>query len=181
MTLYHNKEDLRQSWDVLSSSETTTPQNRGYGLEDLLFQLLKYEDLHPTRPYKPRGEQIDGLFEMNGRYFLIEAKWHQDKLPASEVFAFRPKVESKLSGTIGVFIAVNGYAEDVPNILRYGKEINIILFDGEDIEFALQEQFSFVQVLKTKLRHAAQYGEVYYQFQRFLDEEGVKPPKRNSE
>jgi hypothetical protein len=80
----------------------------------------------------------------------MEMKWEQNPVSASPIYAFRAKVEGKLMGTIGVFISINGYSADAPEALRYGKTINTILFDGEDIEFALSDKYSFGQVLKAK-------------------------------
>lgn len=74
---------------------------------------------------------------------------------------------------MGVFVSVNGFSPDAPNALIWGKEINVILFDGEDVIFSLDDRYSFSQVLQVKLRRAAQRGEVYYTFERFLDEQVI--------
>ena len=172
---------LRHRWERLNQEPTGLDQEallrwkqeRGYELEGLLIALFALERLAPLRPYRTNGEQIDGLFEWQGRYFLLEAKWHESPSPASEIFAFRGKLEGKLNGTMGVFVSVNGFSPDAPNALIWGKEINVILFDGEDVIFSLDDRYSFSQVLQVKLRRAAQRGEVYYTFERFLDEQVI--------
>lgn len=73
-------------------------------------------------------------------------------------------MEGKLSGTLGIFISMLDYTADVPTVLRYGKEVNVLLFNGKDIELALNDDYSFGMVLKSKLRRAAQHGEVYYPY-----------------
>jgi hypothetical protein len=55
-------------------------------------------------------------------------------------------------------------------VLSHGREINVILFDGRDIDNALDPRYSLRQVLEVKVRRAAQRGEPYYAFQRHLDE-----------
>ena len=140
----------------------------------MIIELLASEDLKPAPPYRGEGEQIDGLFEMEGRYFLLEMRWAGEPVPASKIYAFRAKVEGKLIGTIGIFVAVNGFSKDAPKALRYGKEANVLLFDGQDIAFALADDHSFSQVLKAKLRYAAQYGVVDYSYERYLEDEGIK-------
>jgi hypothetical protein len=162
-----SKPDLHQQWDDLKTSDGDS-QARGYQLEQLLFELLRLEDLQPSPPYKSNGEQIDGFFEMDGRYFLVETKWQKEPVPASTVYAFRAKVDGKLIGTMGVFIAINGFSHDAPDALRRGKEINVLLFDGEDLEYALTTRYSFSDVLRAKLRHAAQYGAVDYAFKNYV-------------
>ncbi len=162
------KKELRERWQTLNETLSEKYQKRGYQLEKLIIDLLRSEGLNPAPPYRTNGEQIDGLFEMEGRYFSLEVKWEKEPLPASTIYAFRAKVDGKLIGTIGIFVAINGFSEDAPIALRYGKEINILLFDGEDIAFALNDEYSFRKVLKAKLRYAAQYGEVYYTYKSCL-------------
>lgn len=86
-------------------------------------------------------------------------KWHKSEIPASAIYSFKGKVDGKLSGTIGIFISMSGYSKDAVDALCLGKELNIILFDKEDIEEAFNTSFS--NVLKQKLRAAADYGDIY--------------------
>ncbi|MEN8218995.1 MAG: restriction endonuclease [Pseudomonadota bacterium] len=139
-------------------------QQRGYEFEKFIFDLLEYENLSPSPSYRYRGEQIDGFFEFENRFFLLEAKWWREPVSVSDIYVFRAKIEGRLSGTLGVFISMAGYTVEVPTVLRYGKEINVILFNKKDMEFALADNCSFGTVLKTKLRRAAQHGDVYYPF-----------------
>ncbi len=59
--------------------------------------------MDPHTSMRPKGEVIDGSFVLDDRYFLLEAKWHKDPIPASDLYAFKGKVDGKLIGTIGVF------------------------------------------------------------------------------
>jgi hypothetical protein len=93
-------------------------------------------------------------------------------MSVADIYIFRAKIEGKLAGTLGVFISMNGYTTDVPEVLRYGKAINVILFDGQDIELALADNCSFSQVLKAKLRCASQLGKVYCSYKTLLLTEG---------
>jgi len=164
-----DKEQLRKRLEELKALSGLTYQERGYKLEVLICDLLDAEDLNPERPFRVNGEQIDGFFEMDGRFFLLESKWHKHELPVSEIYAFKAKVEGKLIGTVGVFVLMSGFSLDVSEALRYGKEINTPLFDGDDIESAIQNDCSFKKILQIKLRRAAQRGEVYYSYKRHLD------------
>ncbi len=155
------KKNLQEKFNQLKLDKN--PQQRGYEFEKLLFELLEYENLSPSPSYRVQGEQIEGFFEFENRFFLLEAKWRKS-VSVSEVYRFRAKVEGKLAGTLGVFISMTGYTADVATVLRYGKELNVILFNRKDMEFALADNCSFGTVLKTKLRRAAQYGDVYYPY-----------------
>src|ERR1035437_7101163 len=135
-----------------------TKRQRGRDFENILRDLLGLEDLDPEIRLRPDGEEIDGSFKLQTRYFLLEAKWTSAPQPASSIYAFQGKVQGKLEGTLGIFIAVNGFSPDCPDALVKGKALNIILFDGNDIEAALQSDVSFSSILESKLRMAAEYG-----------------------
>lgn len=137
-------------------------RKRGREFEKLLKKILEANDLEPRLSYRPKGEEIDGSFIFGERVFLLEAKWHKDPLPASTIYSFKGKVDGKLQGTIGVFVSMSGYSEDAVNALTLGKTLNLILFDKEDIELAISENYNFKSVLKAKLRKAAESGLVYF-------------------
>lgn len=136
--------------------------NRGFTFERILNKLLLNDKLEPRSGFKPDGEQIDGSFFLDGSVLLLEAKWHKSSLPASSIYQFKGKVDGKLQGTLGVFISMSGYSTDAVDALTLGKSLNIILFGREDIEAAILRKLSFRNILKNKLRKAAEEGVVYY-------------------
>ncbi|MFT3766618.1 MAG: hypothetical protein QM820_14055 [Minicystis sp.] len=171
---------------------------RGYAFERLTFKLLALEGLAPWPPYyshikyedaeevsvgeeaspsrrgrRPGGEQIDGGFELDGRYFLLETKWQDRPMAASDMYAFRGRVDGKLTGTIGVIASATGFAEDAQYALLWGKEINVLLVDGEDMGLALDPGNSFRRMMRAKVREAARIGRVFYSYAEFLDKRGA--------
>lgn len=50
------------------------PHRRGYEFETFLTQLLSVFQMLPREPFRNRGEQIDGSFELSGKSYLLEAK-----------------------------------------------------------------------------------------------------------
>lgn len=140
-------------------------QNRGHQFERILHGLFDHEGLVPRTGYKNSGEQIDGSFVFNGRFFLLEAKWHKDPIPASSIYAFKGKIDGKLAGTIGVFISISGYSEDAVNALGLGKTLNVILLDEADVDAAMNPGVGIRQVLEFKLRAAAEQGTVFAPYQ----------------
>ena len=133
---------------------------RGHDFEKLINELFSLEKLNPRIRYRPEGEEIDGSFLIDGRTFLLEAKWHRKPLPASSIYQFKGKVDGKLVGTIGVFISMSGFSKEAVEALSHGKVLNILLFDKEDIDYCLMEGHGFRQVLLAKLRAAAEEGVV---------------------
>jgi hypothetical protein len=156
------KEDYKKWLVPPEGSPATWYRQRGFAFERILKSCLSHEQMDPRSSYKAEGEQIDGSFFLDGSVFILEAKWHRDELPASSIYQFKGKVDGKLSGTIGVFISMSGYSKDAVDALTLGKSLNVILFGKEDIDAAILGNSSFKNVLKSKLRIAAEEGVVYH-------------------
>ena len=139
-------------------------QKRGRDFEKFLHALFEAEGLKPRLRLRPSGEEIDLSFLLNGRTFLVEAKWHADPLPAPVLYQFKGKVDGKLVGTIGIFVSMSGYSTDAVNALTTGKSVNVLLFDREDIEASLESNGGFTQALEAKLRAAAESGSVFFSY-----------------
>jgi hypothetical protein len=153
-------------WKIVpESAGTAWFARRGRALEGLIFRILEAERLEPRLRFRPKGEEIDGSFVFGGRVYLLEAKWTAHPVPASELYAFRGKVDGKLAGTIGVFISIGDYSDDAVDALVVGKTVNLILFDRADFEAALNPEIGFTRVLQTKLRGAAESGSPFIPFE----------------
>jgi hypothetical protein len=111
--------------------------------------------------YRPGGEEIDGSFVSHGRVFLLEAKWHDNAVPASALYAFKGKVDGKLVGTLGIFLSMSGYSKDAVDALMVGKNLNVVLFDGADVDACMDKNVGFKAVLSYKLRLASEEALVY--------------------
>ena len=146
----------------LDNPDAIAKRRRGFDFERLLNKMFSSEQLEPRTGYRPVGEQIDGSIYLDGRVYIIEAKWHAEPLPASTLYQFKGKVEGKLAGTIGIFISMSGYAEDAVDALVLGKALNIILFDKRDLDAAISRNIGFTNILKLKLRKAAEEGAIYF-------------------
>jgi hypothetical protein len=98
---------LRQQLNDLYSlrNGAITEQRRGQLFEKWLNELLDRARLRPRTAWRPKGEEIDGSFVLDGRVFLLEAKWRKDPVPASAIYQFKGKIDGKLIGTIGVFVS----------------------------------------------------------------------------
>ncbi|RZJ85438.1 MAG: hypothetical protein EOO64_00685 [Massilia sp.] len=136
-------------------------QSRGRAFEVIIKRILSNEGMEPRGSLRPSGEEIDGAFCMFSRTFLLEAKWRKDAIPASDLYAFKGKVDGKLVGTLGVFISMSGYSKDAIDALKAGKEINLILFDAEDLRLVDEGVLTFEEAMKRKLRFAAEEGLPY--------------------
>lgn len=155
-------EEIKSEYQSLvglpSDSDGAAKRARGYAFERLLNSLFINESLEPRTSYRIDGEQIDGSLYMEGRVYLLEAKWHTEPLPASTLYQFKGKVDGKLVGTIGIFVSMSGYSKDAVDALTLGKNINVILFDRSDIDSVFLRGKSFRDILRLKLRKATEEG-----------------------
>ncbi len=133
-------------------------QERGRRLVHLIEGVLEGAGLEPRIRIRPNGEEIDGSFLLDGRYYLLEAKWHAGSTPASHLYAFKGKVDGKLAGTVGVFITMGRYSPDAVTALQAGKVLNLILFSAEDFRLVVEGGCSFADAMRRKLRHATEEG-----------------------
>ena len=145
------------------NAPATDKRRRGYKFEEFLGQMLNAEELEPRLRVRPSGEEIDGSFHFGDRTYLLEAKWYGSPMPASLIYAFKGKVDGKLSGTIGIFVSMSGYSEEAVDALTAGKGLNVLLFDRSDIEGCIDHGFR--RVLRAKLRAAAEEGVVLFPFE----------------
>ncbi len=137
-----------------------SPQARGLAFQSWLKELMDDDQLDANASYRPKGEEIDGSFVLGGRTYLFEAKWTSNQLPASDIYAFKGKVDGKLVGTVGFHISMAGFHEDAVEALQNGKEIDVLLVDKDDVTFATE--IGAGSVFEAKLRVAAERGVVYF-------------------
>ena len=149
-------------------------RRRGRKFEELIRLVLEEEGLEPTSSFRPDGEEVDGAFHLDHRTHPFEAKWRKNPIPASDLYAFKGKVDGKLVGTIGVVISISDYSDDAPDALVKGKELNLILFDRNDFRLIVDGTVPFATAMRKKLRYAAEQGRPYLP----LKEEDIvrKPP-----
>ena len=145
-------------------------QQRGRTFERVLKRMLTVEEMDPRASMRPSGEEIDGSFAMGDRFFLLEAKWHANAIPASSLYAFKGKVDGKLIGTIGVFFSMSDYSAEAVDALLYGKELNLILFGRKDLLLIEDGEISMRDAVRVKLRYAVDYGQPYFPLESHLAE-----------
>src|SRR5205814_1390788 len=116
----------------LALISSSNPQAKGYGLEAILRGLFELFDLDPKASFKLAGEQIDGAFTFDSTDYLLEAKWQQVPVRASDLDAFVGKLSRKLDNTLGLFLSINGFSPDGVKTYASGRRL-MILMDGSDL------------------------------------------------
>ncbi len=144
------------------------PHRRGYDFEKFLKELFNAYGMESRNPFRIRGEQIDGSFQLEGATYLLEAKWQNPLTNAAELRAFHGKIEEKAAWSRGLFISYSGFSED--GLFAFGRGKKVICMDGRDIYEALSRSIPLDRVIVEKARQAASHGPVFKRVTDMLDE-----------
>lgn len=147
---------LKQRLIELSDLE---PQPRGYAFEAWLTDAFNAFGLAAREPFRIRGEQIDGSFQLHGETYLVEAKWHAAQTGAADLHAFHGKLEQKAVWARGLFISNSGFTPD--GLVAFGRGKRVICMDGLDLFETLSRELPLDQVLARKARRAAETGQPF--------------------
>lgn len=135
------------------------PQERGYKFEAFLKSLFDAFGMKARDPFRNRGEQIDGSFELANETYLMEAKWHGGLTSIGDLHAFHGKIEQKAAWARGLFVSYSGFTEE--GLDAFGRGKRLVCMDGLDINEALQRQIPINHVIEQKVRRAAETGNCF--------------------
>lgn len=148
--------ELSRAFQALYSLE---PHPRGFAFERFLSDLFDAYSLEPRGSFKKTATQIDGSFTLDSELYLLEAKWQNNQSDAAEIFTFEGKVARGASWTRGLFVSHAGFTEGALTELGAGRAI--VCFSGLDIHEAFDRGLHFDEVIRRKVRRAAETGRPY--------------------
>lgn len=151
--------------------EQASPQQRGYALERILYDLFELFDLDPKSPFRTDNEQIDGGFCIDNTDYILEAKWQKQATSRSDLDVFAAKIARKLDNTLGLFVSVNGFEKSGVQT-RFGPRPNFILMTGADLMMVLEGKIKLDELLRRKHRYASQTGNILLTATDILEGEG---------
>ncbi len=103
--------------DLTGLSEMQDPHARGKALERVLNRLFATEGLLLREDFCVAAEQsfgvleqIDGAVQLDGRTYLVEMKWWEQRLGRQQVSSHLVSVYNR-AGCGGIFISNSGYTE----------------------------------------------------------------------
>ncbi|SDW96605.1 restriction endonuclease [Nitrosomonas communis] len=123
------------------------PQKKGYALEKLFTELMRISGLPVEESFKIEGEQFDGAIKYDGHYYLVELKWTTAKTEPKEIGHFFYKVGGELQAR-GLFIAMNGFSDGAISTLPKGRELKVMLLDGNHFANVIYGHYKFQELLE---------------------------------
>jgi hypothetical protein len=139
----------------------SNPQQKGFQFEKFLNELFMFFDLDPKSSFKIVGEQIDGSFTFDNTDYLLEAKWQEQEIRASDLYTFGGKIQGKLKNTLGLFVSLGPYSKECTETQNPSTKA-MILMDGMDLMQVLEGRIRLNELILIKRRHASQTGNIYY-------------------
>ena len=136
------------------------PKPRGYALEKVFVDLMRISGIQVEEPFSNKGEQLDGAIKYDSNYYLIELKWVVDKLEPKHIGAFYYKVDGKMDAR-GIVIAMNGFTDGVHETLPKGKELKVMLLDGNHLANVIYGHYRFHELLDHAIKSASLNGRLY--------------------
>jgi hypothetical protein len=129
------------------------PQSRGYLLQDLLNRLFDLHQIPVVRAFtRNRGaEQIDGAFKLEGWHYILECRWRAKLADIRELDGLKGQVDRSGKQTMGLFLSINGWSDNVPSLLQQNPSKSIVLMDGYDLRCVLALQADLSEFVLAKI------------------------------
>ena len=128
----------------------------GKAMEHLVLRAFELDGADVVWPYSVRlqgkeVEQIDGVVHCKGLSCLVESKDTTDKVNVTPITKLRYQLLRRPSGALGLVFSRSGFTEPALILAQFMSPLNILLYEGEEVEYLLKRQ-SMVNPLLEKYR-----------------------------
>jgi len=134
---------------------------RGIGFECALNAIFVLDDILVREAFRLTGqrgegvvEQIDGVIELDGALYLVEAKFWSTNLGVGDVSQHMVRVAHR-GGMRGLFVVHPGYSPAAISIVRDSLQQGVfVLATVEELVSLLESEISVAEWLRAKIHHA---------------------------
>ena len=183
MTNEEIKKELEELENLLDTN--TSKQERGCRFEQLIIEYLQNEPnvkiVKGSSHTKDKSEQIDGVIKINSRIFLLEMKWVECGLAASDLYAFIGKVDCKLYGTMGIFVSKEPLSDKFKSSLSKGRQQKILILEGDDVKNLFKIEGHFADYIEAVIEQLSSDNKNQYTVSSFIESEKCKYELRSAQ
>jgi hypothetical protein len=142
---------LLMQFDQLSTADDH--HQRGYLLQDLLPRVLDAFEIPVVQSFvrNSGGEQIDGALKLEGWHYLVECRWRERLADIRNLDGLLGQVQRSGKQTMGIFLSIQGWSENVVPLLKQNPEKSIILMEGYDLRSVLSGRIDLREFLLAKV------------------------------
>jgi len=153
--------------------KSSDPHQRGYLLQDLINRVFDLHQIPVVRSFTRNdgGEQIDGAFKLDGWHYLVECRWRGKLDDIRNLDGLLGQVRRSGKQTMGVYLSINGWSENVPPLLKQNPEKCIFLVDGYDLRCILAMEATLEDLLMAKLACLNLEAEPFLGVKAFLEDQ----------
>ena len=147
-------------------------QARGYLLQELMNRLFVAFEIPVQRSFirNDGAEQIDGAFQINGRFFLMECRWRRRLSDTREVDGLTGHILRSGGQPMGLFLSINGWSENVSGLLKQNPHKVIILMQGFDLRTILSEEVDLRDYILAAVKNLNLNAEPYLGIREYLEQ-----------
>ena len=143
-----DRDDLMILWNDITEDNTAPEWAPGKALEYLFLRAFHMESADVAWPYGvtlgSEGaevvEQIDGAVYVRGLACLIECKDTRGPINVEPIAKLRNQLLRRPGSAIGIVVSRSGFTDSAVTLAQFCAPQTILLWDGEDLELALQEE-----------------------------------------
>lgn len=160
---------LLAMFDELAVQEQNA-QKRGFLLQDLLNRLFAAFEIpvHKSFVRNEGAEQIDGAFQIDGWHYLTESRWRQKPSNTRDLDGLTGQISRSGRQTMGLFLSINGWSENVPRLLKQNTQKAIILIQGYDLRAILSEEVDLREYILASVTNLNLNAEPYLGVREYL-------------
>lgn len=160
-------ENVRKDFFALFSE--IDANRRGKMLEPILNRLFNISGILVSEGFTLNGEnkegiveQVDGVIQFEGNYYLVEMKWWKDPLGVPDVSQHMVRVYHR-GQSRGIFISSSGYTEPAISTCRDGLQNSVfILFELQELVLMLEKNESLADILREKIKAAVLHKNPFF-------------------
>jgi hypothetical protein len=115
------------------------------------------------------AEQIDAAFELDGWHYIVECRWRAKLADIRELDGLYGQIARSGKQTMGLFLSINGWSENVVPVMKQNPNKSIVLMEGYDLRTVLAQELDLRQLLKAKISALNLEAEPYFPVSRFRD------------
>lgn len=146
---------------MVNLCDDTNRQRRGKMLEEVINRYCKMSDIHVRDAFTLCGlhgegvlEQIDGVVEIDGSYYLVEMKWLHVPVGIAEISQHMNRLYSR-SNVHSIFVSASGYTGPAIECCRGALQQKlIVLCELREIMVLLEQEKLLKEFLKAKIQAA---------------------------
>jgi hypothetical protein len=145
-------------------------QRRGFLLQPLITDLFNVHEIVTLSSFTRNegAEQIDGAFRFKGWRYIVECRWRERLADVRQLDGLMGQIQRSGKQTMGLFLSIEGWSDNVVPMLKQNPEKSIILMDGFDLRTVLDGHAPLEALLEAKLDALNLRAEPFYSVQDYL-------------